>query len=404
MPHLRERHAWNLLQSLSTHSPLVGVLGHRQVGKTTLLESFCSSYFSMDDEDIAEKIIKSPKDFLQTQMKAKTGLDEVQLYPKLFPALKERVRIDKRPGQFILSGSVRFTSRKAIRESLTGRILYLEVLPMVLSELTKTRLLTICRDVLKSKDLNHLNTHSFLEKSFFEKRAHAFEKYLDHGGLPGTCFIRNSRDREQKIKDQLETILGRDLHLVLPTTLSYQSLLEYVRLLSKHQGEILHLTQLRRESGISESTQKKILYALEAVFVIRSMPVEGGRKGTVIFLEDQAEALLLSLGQISPHDQFIHAVYRNARAHFFYEIGSNVRFFQYRTRGKALIPFAAQTPDGYLGFLPIREDEPSRSESLQAKSFIQTYGPNTKILMIHRSRTTRCVDAQTLLIPAQCLG
>lgn len=46
MPHLRDRYAKAVIQKLLTHSPLVGLLGHRQVGKTTLLESMSTDYRS----------------------------------------------------------------------------------------------------------------------------------------------------------------------------------------------------------------------------------------------------------------------------------------------------------------------------------------------------------------------
>ena len=75
----------------------------------------------------------SPKTFVQ-QTLSPFGIDECQLAPALFTALKLRVQAFKKTGQFVLSGSVRFTSRKAIRESLTGRIFNLELLPLTISE------------------------------------------------------------------------------------------------------------------------------------------------------------------------------------------------------------------------------------------------------------------------------
>ena len=50
--------------------------------------------------------------------------------PELFPALKEFVRLHKKPGQFLLTGSVRFSSRKANGESLTGRIVTIKIPPL----------------------------------------------------------------------------------------------------------------------------------------------------------------------------------------------------------------------------------------------------------------------------------
>ena len=109
-------------------------MGHRQVGKTTLLESVAKQYYTLDRQLDFDIIQSDPETFL-SQSRSRCGLDEVQMMPSLFPALKEQVRKNKTPGQFLLSGSVRFTSRKAIQESLTGCIIYLELLPLSISEL-----------------------------------------------------------------------------------------------------------------------------------------------------------------------------------------------------------------------------------------------------------------------------
>ncbi|MCM2323751.1 MAG: AAA family ATPase, partial [Oligoflexia bacterium] len=154
MPHSRKRYLRELLLHALRHSPLVGVLGHRQVGKTTLLQQLTENYLSFDDEAVLERVSRNAKDFLSNEAApSKTSpiaLDESQLAPSLFPALKELVRRSPRPGQYLLSGSVRFTSRKAIRESLTGRIINFELHPMSIAELESRPLPDLCRRALQS--------------------------------------------------------------------------------------------------------------------------------------------------------------------------------------------------------------------------------------------------------------
>ncbi len=137
MLHLRRRHAHVLYKKLLGFSPLIGIFGHRQVGKTTFLEQVCESYRSFDDISELKSASLDPEKFLQRLGKTPAGIDESQMCAELFPALKEFVRKHKRPGQIILSGSVRFYSRKAIRESLTGRIVNIDMLPLVLTELNE---------------------------------------------------------------------------------------------------------------------------------------------------------------------------------------------------------------------------------------------------------------------------
>jgi len=91
----------------------------------------------------------SPTVFLASKPGHPLVIDECQLAPALFPALKEWVRVRKSPGQFLLTGSVRFSSRKAIRESLTGRMIAWELLPMDWSEMHGTPLPdTVIRQLL----------------------------------------------------------------------------------------------------------------------------------------------------------------------------------------------------------------------------------------------------------------
>jgi len=109
MPHERKRYLSELLKSVLNVSPIVGILGHRQVGKTTLLMQHCSQYFSLDDRDTFDKIESNPKNFLKNHHKLKVGLDESQLLPELFTALKERIKDQDNlssPAQYALQVAV----------------------------------------------------------------------------------------------------------------------------------------------------------------------------------------------------------------------------------------------------------------------------------------------------------
>ena len=156
MPHQRKRHPTPVLQHLATLSPLVSLIGHRQVGKTTLLEQISQQYVTFDDENTLASANSNPKAFVSTLRSLGTAIDECQLSEKLFPALKERVRRDKRPGQLYLSGSVRFTRKKLIRESLTGRIMTADLLPMSLSELDGTDLPDLLPRMMRARSLTEL--------------------------------------------------------------------------------------------------------------------------------------------------------------------------------------------------------------------------------------------------------
>ena len=143
------------------------------------------------------------------------GIDEAQLCPALFPAHKEWVRVHPKKGQMILSGSVRFTSRKAIRESLTGRIVNVEIIPFTISEIAGNPATHFILDVLSLDSTAKIERFNHLHQ---RKNIATFESHLKKGGLPGICFFRGASVRRDRFESHLETLLYRDLQLVIQTT------------------------------------------------------------------------------------------------------------------------------------------------------------------------------------------
>ncbi|MEK7691581.1 MAG: AAA family ATPase, partial [Bdellovibrionota bacterium] len=227
MPHERIRQCGDLYRKVVSFSAITGVFGHRQVGKSTYVASVCRHYFTFDDEQTLLSARRDPRAFLHAKKTFPIAIDECQLEPRLFPAIKELVRTRKQPGQFILSGSVRFTSRKAIRESLAGRIVSIELLPLVLSELASRPLPEALPSLLRMKSFSETAVSSVFcgDKS----KDHELEKYLLRGGLPGLCFVREERLRSEALNALHQLILDRDLRLIVETRLSIEMLMRFLR-------------------------------------------------------------------------------------------------------------------------------------------------------------------------------
>ena len=374
MAHERNRYIKDRIQNALSFSGIVGVLGHRQVGKTTLLEQLTKKYVTFDQKKNLLRAKTDPEQFIQDFKLFPSAIDEAQYVPEIFPALKELVRVNKRPGLFLLSGSVRFTSKKLIKESLTGRIVNLELLPFSISELEQRPLPSWAMDCAKSRFTDQSITHDQNWIRLAKKRC---DSYLATGGLPGACFLRNSEHREDRFESQIETILDRDLRQVLDTKISYERLRELLRHLALQQGNPFEWTHLSRSTRISIPSLRKLIPAFEAIFLIRIIPTEGTEKKSICFLEDQGEAEHLIAGSTPDHQRYLRLLFSYFRHQYHYRLGLSPREFQYRNHGGAYVPFAVHLKTGTLGFVILETENPSESHLASGRSFLKKY-PNSK--------------------------
>jgi predicted AAA+ superfamily ATPase len=384
MAHERARHAEALLKKLLAFSPVVGVFGHRQVGKTTLVTRHCKEYVTLDIQSQLNRVEADPETFISGFSGHPLGIDEAQYAPTLFPVLKELVRKNKRPGQFLLSGSVRFTSRKAIRESLTGRIVHLELLPFTQREMDGKSLSKSVFSALKG-NWDFLTSES-------QDGLSTVRRYLETGGLPGVCFIRSPSLRAQRLESQLETILERDLRLVLATRLPYSTLRNVLVNLALIQGEPLDLSALARKTRVSIPTLRNLLRAFESIFLIRTLPTEGTERHPVIFLEDQGEASHLASRPQDPLSDLTRFLFAQVRSPLrLADTKSIGEIFQYRTRGGAHVPLGLRLGAQILGMIPILNPNPGRQPVSSATSFLRHY-PGSRILFVHSGKKSQVLS------------
>lgn len=398
MAHLRRRYIEKLIENVQKLSPLIGILGHRQVGKTTIAEKLSQAYVTLDDQESLELALKNPKSFLKRHCVSMQAIDECQYAPPIFPALKDHVRTNKKPGQYLLTGSVRFTSRNAIKESLTGRIINFELIPITISEMAHEPLPRTLIPFFSKNSIDSIIQIINSKKNKIDLSSKEYKYYFNHGGLPGICFIQNQKLRELKLKEQLATILERDIRQVYPTTLPNSQILDFLQYVAKMQGKRFNYSEARKSTGITIQTQKKLLYALEAIFLIRRLKVEGSYSAEVYYLEDQAESLQLSQNTLSEFEYFEQLIYRNLRAQLFYNIGMTYKEFHFETRGGSRIPYAIECDGYHLGILPIEEEIPSRSEKSAAASFLKVYN-NSRVLYLHRGRQLLKIDEKSIAAP-----
>jgi len=383
MAHHRHRSLHPLLLTALKFSPLVGVLGHRQVGKTTLLSQIGKAYFALDDEESVANQIDTAPEFLREVAGPKpVAIDEAQLMPSLFPALKEWVRKHKAPGQFLLSGSIRFTSKKSIQESLTGRIVNYELLPLTINELLEVDAPELLPKAHLSLDLEIFLKSFPVEKTEIKRRLKALKDYEIFGGLPGICFVRNEKIRIGRIASQIDTLLDRDLRMLCTTQLGLMELKEILSKLADSSGQEVKLSELSTRKRMNSTSLNKILDALEALFIIRRIPIVGYKRGSVVFFEDIAEQKAIQITENDLKKTQLQMLFSIVRAAFAYREGEFPSFAQFQTRGGSMVPICVRSKEGVSGFIPIADVKPSRSERASAKSFFAAFR-NAKVFYVY---------------------
>jgi uncharacterized protein len=394
MPHSRIRYASPLIQKALTHSPIVGILGQRQVGKTTLVTSLAHEYATLDSSRDLEFATSNAALFIENRSHP-FGIDEAQLCPPLFPALKEWVRLHPKKGQIIITGSIRFTSRKAIRESLTGRIVNVEILPFTVSE-SAGKPVTCFLDELWKMD-SFPKFEKFSARLSTAKKTH-FDSYLNAGGLPGICFFREERVRRDRFEAHLDTLLLRDLRLVIQTTTTGIQLKNLVRFLAERQGSQFSLKDASEHSNISTITIKKLLNALEALYLIRPLSTEGTVAKPAYMFEDQGTASFCVRSPFSKAADICRGLYANLRQEVFYAHGARGEVFSFKTHDGAWVPLVFRNQKWTIGVIPLDDDQVPRKAIESARSFLSRYS-SAKVIYAYSGSRAQTKDFRTFAIP-----
>jgi len=231
-----ERSASTTLKRLATWYPAVALTGPRQAGKTTLARNVFPDkpYRSLEDPDQREFALSDPRGFL-AQFPDGAILDEVQRTPELFSYLQTRMDADRRMGLFILTGSQQFSLDQHIAQSLAGRVGYQHLLPFSLGEL---------RDAFPTKDVESMLVRGFYPPVF------------DREILPHIWYA-----------DYVATYIERDLRQLINVR-DLAAFQRFLRMCAARSGQLLNLSALAADCGITHNTAKNWISILEASYLV----------------------------------------------------------------------------------------------------------------------------------------
>jgi len=237
--------------------PSIVVTGPRQSGKTTLLKKLFSGkyrFVSLENPDIRIRAKEDPVGFL-SQHKPPVIIDEIQYAPELLSYIKSMIDEDRKPGQWLLTGSQNFTLMHGVSQSLAGRAAILSLLPFSFSERSNHGL--TAKDPLQW--VNHPLSDASGNKT-------SIKEVILRGDYPEIA-SRPAVDRQLWCGSYISTYLERDVRNILKIG-DLNQFERFLRLCATRTGTILNLSDLARDIGISVPTAKRWLSLLEASYQI----------------------------------------------------------------------------------------------------------------------------------------
>lgn len=294
-----KRAAAATLRRLAGHYPVVALTGPRQSGKTTLARASFprKPYANLEDLDTREFAERDPRGFL-AQFPKGAVLDEAQRAPELFSYLQTRVDERRSAGQFILTGSQQFGLFSNITQTLAGRVGLLHLLPFALEELGATHA--------------PRNVEELLWRGLYPP--------VIHRGVPPPIWYA----------DYMATYIERDARQLVNVR-DLNAFRRFVRMCAARTAQLVNLSSLAADCGITHNTAKAWLSVLEASYIVHLLPPHhrnfGKRlvKAPKLYFVDSG--LAASLAGVREPRELAHHPMRGA----LFETWGVAELFKYRT-------------------------------------------------------------------------
>ena len=229
-----------MLRGLLARHPVVGIIGARQVGKSTLARLVAracagpvTSFDLENDADLAR--LTDPMLALRP-LKGLVILDEVQRRPDLFPALRVLADRPARPCRFLVLGSASPGLLKQSSETLAGRIVYHHLAGFALAEIGRAE----C------------------------------DKLWRRGGFPRAFLARTEAASMEWRRGFIRTFVERDIPQ-LGITVPSSAMRRFWTMLAHYHGQTWNSSEFARSFGVADTTVRRYLDILTSALVVRQL-------------------------------------------------------------------------------------------------------------------------------------
>ncbi len=255
------RTLWPTVKKNLKHFPGVVLTGPRQSGKTSFLKAYlpAAHYVSLEDPALRLRIGEDPEAWL-AQLRFPVIVDEIQNAPELLPYIKMHIdRHDRKPGQWIITGSQNFALMQGVTESLAGRVAVFSLLPLSYAE-------------AHNRGMKSLNVSRWLSqiRSAPPGKLLPMASWIWRGSYP-ELYKQRRLDKNIWAASYMTTYLERDVRQVLNVG-NLRDFERFMRAVAIRSGQMLDLTDLAKDIGIAVPTAAKWLSVLEASYLVFLLP------------------------------------------------------------------------------------------------------------------------------------
>jgi predicted AAA+ superfamily ATPase len=381
--------------------PAVVVTGARQTGKSTLAEQLVAGarrYASLDELDVLDLARRDPEALVGGAQPV--TLDEVQREPTLLRAVKRAIDRDRKPGQFLLTGSANLLLMRQVSESLAGRASYLTLWPMTRREQRGLGRCGLWDELFATPDNQWLDLLAAERDEPEDWRA-----LTRRGGFPTPAVeLKTAKERSIWFDGYVRTYLERDLqdHASISALPDFRRLM---RAASLRLGQLVNQTELGRDVTLAQPTVHRWLNLLETSYLLVRLPayavnrtkrlikspkIYWGDTGVALHLAEMAEPAGAHLENLVLQDLLAWRDSRLERAEVTY----------WRTSIGEEVDFVVESGDRLLPIEVKANAKPRLTEAAHLRTFRAEYGKRARAgLLLHAGSALAWLTPDVLAVP-----